>query len=354
MQNKKVLIVQRVVAHYRKPFFNKLSEVSNLTVVSGKSMGTEDVIEEGKSNYSNIILKVNYYLNSSFWWHSGILKALKKEKPDVVIISPTPRCLTNFIIAIYCKLKNIKLIGWGLGQIPGRTSAENLLHSIAQKTIIIFLNNLITYSTKAYDYYKNLGFNGKIYTAFNAVCTKNFLPKTEFIYHPGLKIVYVGRVTPEKRLDELIKIVMRNKNFYLTVIGPNSKYLAEKFSSKEIKERISFLDFLADQALNKELIKNDIFVLPSRGGLAINHAMASGLPVIVSEGDGTELDLIDHGIEGFLFKNEDWISLEKILCKVSKDKKLLEKMGKNATSKIKGQFTIDEMCKTFLKAINQK
>ena len=42
----KVLIVQRVVAHYRKPFFNKLSEVSNLTVVSGKSMGTEDVIEE--------------------------------------------------------------------------------------------------------------------------------------------------------------------------------------------------------------------------------------------------------------------------------------------------------------------
>ena len=61
------------------------------------------------------------------------------------------------------------------------------------------------------------------------------------------------------------------------------------------------MDFLADQALNKELIKNDIFVLPSRGGLAINHAMASGLPVIVSEGDGTELDLIDHGI-GFYLK----------------------------------------------------
>ena len=105
MQNKKVLIVQRVVAHYRKPFFNKLSEVSNLTVVSGKSMGTEDVIEEGKSNYSNIILKVNYYLNSSFWWHSGILKALKKEKPDVVIISLLQDVLQILLLQFIASLK---------------------------------------------------------------------------------------------------------------------------------------------------------------------------------------------------------------------------------------------------------
>ena len=37
---------------------------------------------------------------------------------------------------------------------------------------------------------------------------------------------------------------------------------------------------------------SNIFVLPGTGGLAINEAMAYGLPVICSEADGTEKDLV--------------------------------------------------------------
>ena len=41
----------------------------------------------------------------------------------------------------------------------------------------------------------------------------------------------------------------------------------------------------------------DLFVLPGTGGLAVQEAMAAGLPVIVAEGDGTQDDLVrpDNG-----------------------------------------------------------
>ena len=58
----------------------------------------------------------------------------------------------------------------------------------------------------------------------------------------------------------------------------------------------------------------DVFVLPSKGpgetwGLAVNEAMASGRPVIVSDKCGAALDMINDGINGYLFESTDLESL---------------------------------------------
>ena len=52
----------------------------------------------------------------------------------------------------------------------------------------------------------------------------------------------------------------------------------------------------------------DVFVLPSGGpgetwGLAVNEAMAAGKPVLVSDKCGCAPDLVDDGVNGFVFKN---------------------------------------------------
>ena len=51
----------------------------------------------------------------------------------------------------------------------------------------------------------------------------------------------------------------------------------------------------------------DVFVLPSSGpgeswGLAVNEAMASSKPVIVSDKCGCAKDLVENGKNGFIFK----------------------------------------------------
>ena len=54
----------------------------------------------------------------------------------------------------------------------------------------------------------------------------------------------------------------------------------------------------------------DVFVLPSKGpgetwGLAVNEAMACGKPVIVSDKCGCANDLVENGINGYIFQSEN-------------------------------------------------
>ncbi len=47
-----------------------------------------------------------------------------------------------------------------------------------------------------------------------------------------------------------------------------------------------------DEALAPWFRKADLFVLPGTGGLALQQAMAYGLPVIAGVADGTQADLV--------------------------------------------------------------
>ena len=62
----------------------------------------------------------------------------------------------------------------------------------------------------------------------------------------------------------------------------------------------------------------DLFVLPGTGGLAIQQAMANGLPVIVAQGDGTQDDLV-RPRNGWLLPPNDLESLTNELIRVTRE-----------------------------------
>jgi glycosyltransferase involved in cell wall biosynthesis len=80
----------------------------------------------------------------------------------------------------------------------------------------------------------------------------------------------------------------------------------------------------------------NIYVLPSKGpgetwGLAINEAMASGKPVLVSDKCGAANDLVDVGRNGHIFKAGDELDLiQKMECMLQSD---ILAMGRNAQQK---------------------
>jgi len=69
----------------------------------------------------------------------------------------------------------------------------------------------------------------------------------------------------------------------------------------------------------------DVFVLPSKGpgetwGLAVNEAMASGKVVIVSDKCGCAPDLVNNGVNGYMFKSGSYQDLaEKMHQLINKD-----------------------------------
>lgn len=74
--------------------------------------------------------------------------------------------------------------------------------------------------------------------------------------------------------------------------------------------------------------------LQDQWGLVVNEAMASGLPVLVSDKAGCAFDLIEDGVEGFTFTPEDVTSLAQLMSHMSSGQVDLVQMGMAARRKI--------------------
>jgi len=90
-----------------------------------------------------------------------------------------------------------------------------------------------------------------------------------------IKLVYCGRVSPEKGIDDFLRI---KGNYQKTIIGDGITIDHYKKSFPDV----NFTGFLHGEQLANELAKHDIFVFPSKFdtfGLVNIEAMSCGLPV---------------------------------------------------------------------------
>lgn len=151
----------------------------------------------------------------------------------------------------------------------------------------------------------------------------------------------------------------------------NPVLLARAFSllSPEIR-RSSALVFVGDGALASELTRTkdekvhikpfqnqsdmpgiyraaDLFCLPSQGpgetwGLAVNEAMACGVPVLVSSRTGCARDLVTDNT-GWLFESGDVNALAARLSQALGSRDVLAQRGKNAREHV-ARYSFDRIC----------
>ncbi|HMN24828.1 MAG TPA: glycosyltransferase family 4 protein [Ignavibacteriaceae bacterium] len=120
---------------------------------------------------------------------------------------------------------------------------------------------------------------------------------------------------------------------------------------------IHFLDFHNQSAMPIVYRLGNVFVLPSISetwGLAVNEAMACGLPVIVSDKVGCAFDLVEQDENGYIFKSNDEKELMKVmnLCidKWKNDKNKFDEMGFSSLNKIQG-YSMDVLAENILASL---
>jgi glycosyltransferase involved in cell wall biosynthesis len=118
-------------------------------------------------------------------------------------------------------------------------------------------------------------------------------------------LLYVGRLSPEKRVDWLGDIFEAGMDVRLAMIGdgPYRPVLETQMREKPVV----FTGFLSGEDLYKAYASADIFVFPSKNetlGNVVLEAMASGIPVITPT-EGGQIDHILHGKTGLLFDADD-------------------------------------------------
>jgi 1,2-diacylglycerol 3-alpha-glucosyltransferase len=127
---------------------------------------------------------------------------------------------------------------------------------------------------------------------------------------PQKYFLFVGRLAQEKNVAGLIEEFAdyrKNGGTWSLVIagdGPLRGSLAALVSSHGLSAAVHFAGQKKSASLIPYYAFASCFVLPSSRepwGLVVNEAMASGLPVIVSNRCGCAEDLVQQGVNGFIF-----------------------------------------------------
>lgn len=124
-------------------------------------------------------------------------------------------------------------------------------------------------------------------------------------------VLFAGKL--EEKKDPFFLLTLAGKlkqpdiRFVLVGNGPLEETLKEKAAHDK---RIYFLPFQNQSQMPAVYRLANVFILPSKGpgetwGLAANEAMASGIPVVLSEKVGGAADLVCDDLNGLVFKRND-------------------------------------------------
>lgn len=130
--------------------------------------------------------------------------------------------------------------------------------------------------------------------------------------HTVLNYIYTGRLTDAKNLKLLITAFNQNKRV-LTIVGDGKQNEELKTMAKD---NITFLGFVENERLGALYASYDCFVLPSTSetwGLVVEEALFHGMPVIVSDKVGSNIDMVEKYDSGVIFNYQSIDSLNEAI-----------------------------------------
>lgn len=142
------------------------------------------------------------------------------------------------------------------------------------------------------------------------------------------RILYVGRLAPEKNIEMLVEAFGRmRQEALLQIVGEGPLHDSLRRSRDE---RVRALGLMHGQELSTTYASADVFAYPSRTdtfGNAVLEAMSSGLPAVVMD-EGGPKEIVTDGHDGFVVSDAD--TMRQRLEQLISDERLRRRMGRNA------------------------
>jgi glycosyltransferase involved in cell wall biosynthesis len=174
---------------------------------------------------------------------------------------------------------------------------------------------------------------------------------------PRRGVLFVGRLTPHKGVDRLIRAVPEDVPLTLIGTGGHDREPPERDYPALLRRladgrAVRFLGAVSDQELPLLYRRAAVLALPSVTrtcygreiavvellGLVVLEAMASGTPVVCSRLGGLP-ELVEDGVNGFLVQPGDVDELRKRITQLLGDPSLAARMGRNARELALDRFT---------------
>lgn len=372
----KVAVFQEVLPAYRTGFLRYLGEVTDLIVYYSTATSIKNIqaTPGDTQGFSSVLLRRTSTRSGLFSWHPELFQHLKKTPPDVIIAEPRLGILTAWALA-YSPVYRSKLIWWLSGHQPGEGSWKSRIRIWIRKILYQRARAYMAYGSATRRYLQGMGIDKNVFIAYNSLDTREIegaiknwhlrpdLQSAQNEVRAGADIVllFMGRFTREKNipllLDVLEHLQRKNQSLNIRLVlmgdGPMYQDIERQVISKGLNNKV-----LMTRAINNVersapyFLSADLFILPGKGGLAINQAIHFGLPVVLFQADGTEKDMVEDGVNGFYAKTQDREGFVQALMPLLQDAALRKKMGEKSKRIASERSNMENMRKGFLDAIN--
>ena len=368
-------VQQRVLPSYRAPFFEELAAAcqGGLSVFAGQPLKEENIPQAERLETAQYVRAVNHHIlrpNSALYqcWQSGFVAWLEAWQPEALIVEANPRYLSTPRAVSWMHQRGRPVIGWGLGAQPlsGLLAA---LRRQQRRKFLLALDGVIAYSQRGAQEYCALGFPGeRVFVAPNATSPKPGKPAPlrppAFIGRP--RVLFVGRLQERKRVDNLLRAcagLPEELQPEVWVVGDGPAREALESLAGQIYPRAEFPGSRFGAELEGYFTAADLFVLPGTGGLAVQQALAYGLPVIAAQGDGTQEDLVRAGgysrageysrpENGWRLPADDLPALQAALQAALSDPARLRRMGAESYRIAVEEANLEKMVEVFVQALS--
>lgn len=180
----------------------------------------------------------------------------------------------------------------------------------------------------------------------------NVLPRRDYS-NRELKILYLGRIEPEKGIDILLEGVAALSRSH--EYGPISIILAGVGSDEAMRKYEDMAQKLnlnctfwgwADESAKRSLFQAcDVFVLPSLREvfpMALLEAMGAGIPCIASD-CGSIPDIIEDGVSGVVFETGNIDSFISKSAPLLMDDRIREAYSQKGREKVENEYGIESV-----------
>lgn len=366
MSKKKVGIFVRKLFHYRLGVFNNLINNHKYNI----NIYTSD--KKTDFNSKRISEKIFEFFGKKIRYQKKLKTLIREENLDIVILPFSPYIVSTFFLPLIDRDRDYKLIAWTHGYFKG-TEFNSWKNKIL-RYFIKMCDGVLLFDENTAENYINAGFDKeKVFFTDNTldtdviINTKRKISKKK-IYDISNKydlknknvLLFVGRLILSKRTNILLKALNNlNNNFdqdyFLFVIGdgPQKNELLDYVNQKNI-DNVKFLGSIFEEdKLAPYFISADLFVMPGKTGLSINHAFSYDLPYITTDDNihSPEIILLEEGINGEYFHSDDYINLANTIDNIFESPEKLKNYKENAFKQIENRYNIKNMEQRFIDLI---
>jgi len=302
------------------------------------------------------------FAKSLYFYNKTLIKNFDFHKPDAVWAD---NIRTFFTVFVACKLSGVKII-WNIWSEP-KGIVSWFLHRLG-----LFLADKINveYSKqppKLFGYLVNVRkLQKKIVPLYTGVSDFESIQGIDIrkelsIPEDALLLIMASNIIAGKGQLDLVKssenILKGNPNIYLLICGSpvesnhaSGMYYEEiqtYIEENELEDSIFLLGWRSD--IRDLYQQSNVYISTSYSESfpdSVREAMLASLPVIVTDVGGTN-ELVEEGMNGYLFKPGDIETLTNYMMNLIKDKNLRISMGKRSKSIIEDKFSTKAYAKDF-------